>query len=124
MITPSSRRTEATPQNRCWSTRSRSQPNTRTLHILNVADTGQDSVTSSREAVIDVLEEEGQRIVEDKAQPASDRDVSVVPEVLQGDPYNTIIGYIVLRTHGRRGLQRFLLGTQIGSPSSGREPRA
>jgi nucleotide-binding universal stress UspA family protein len=90
-----------------------------TLHVLNVADTGRDSVTSIRGDVIDVLEEEGHRIVDDAAQRARDRDVSVVSEVLQGDPYRTIVDYgersdtdcILMPTHGRRGLQRFLLGS-------------
>jgi nucleotide-binding universal stress UspA family protein len=45
--------------------------------------------------------------------------VSVVSEVLQGDPHRAIADYseqstidcIVMPTHGRRGLQRFLLGS-------------
>jgi nucleotide-binding universal stress UspA family protein len=90
-----------------------------TIHILNVADTGRDSITNIRGKVIDVLEEEGQRIVDDAAQRARDRNVSVISEVLQGDPYKTIVDYseqsdidcIVMPTHGRRGVQRFLLGS-------------
>jgi len=90
-----------------------------TIHILNVADTGQDSVTTIRGEVVDALEEEGQRIVEEAADRARDQGVSVVSEVLQGDPYKTIVDYsqqfdidcIVMPTHGRRGIQRFLLGS-------------
>jgi nucleotide-binding universal stress UspA family protein len=90
-----------------------------TIHILNVADTGRDSVTTVRGEVIDALEAEGQRIVEDAAQHARDRGASVVSEVLQGDPYETIVDYsnqsttdcIVMPTHGRRGIHRFLLGS-------------
>ncbi len=45
--------------------------------------------------------------------------MAVVSEVLQGDPYRTIVDYseqsdidcIVMPTHGRRGIQRFLLGS-------------
>lgn len=90
-----------------------------TIHLLNVADTGRDSVTTIRGEVIDALEQEGQRIVEEAAQRVREQGVSVVSEVLQGDPYKTIVDYsqqssidcIVMPTHGRRGIHRFLLGS-------------
>ena len=90
-----------------------------TIHLLNVADTGRDSVTTIRREIIDALEEEGQRIVEEAAQRAREQGVSVVSEVLQGDPYKTIVDYsqqsgidcIVMPTHGRRGIHRFLVGS-------------
>jgi nucleotide-binding universal stress UspA family protein len=90
-----------------------------TIHVLNVADIGRDSLTTIRGEVIDVLEEEGQEIVDEAAQRARARDVAVVSEVLQGDPYRTIVDYseqstidcIVMPTHGRHGIQRFLLGS-------------
>jgi nucleotide-binding universal stress UspA family protein len=90
-----------------------------TLHVLHVADTSRDSVTRIRGKIIDVLEEVGQRVVEEAAQRAEARGVSVVSEVLRGDPHRTVVDYseqstidcIVMPTHGRRGLQRFLLGS-------------
>ena len=90
-----------------------------TIHLLNVADTGRDSVTTIRGEVIDAFEQEGQRIVEEAAQRVREQGVSVVSEVLQGDPYKTIVDYsqqssidcIVMPTHGRRGIHRFLLGS-------------
>jgi nucleotide-binding universal stress UspA family protein len=90
-----------------------------TIHLLNVADTGRDSVTTIRGEVIDTLEQEGQRIVEEAAQRVREQGVSVVSEVLQGDPYKTIVDYsqqssidcIVMPTHGRRVIHRFLLGS-------------
>lgn len=90
-----------------------------TIHVLNVADTGRDSVTTVRGDVIDALEEEGQRIVEEAAQRVRDHGASVVSEVLQGNPHKTIVDYsqqsnidcIVMPTHGRRGIHRFLLGS-------------
>lgn len=59
--------------------------------MLNVADTGRDSVTRIRGEIIDVIEEEGQRIVDEAAQRAEDRGVSVISEFLQDDPYKTIV---------------------------------
>lgn len=90
-----------------------------TIHILNVADTGRDSVTTIRSEVIDVLETEGERIVAEAAQYAKDAGVPVVSAVLQGDPHKTIVDYsqqsdsdcIVMPTHGQRGIKRILLGS-------------
>lgn len=90
-----------------------------TIHILNVADTGQYSLTRIQGEVIDTLELEGQRIVEEAAERATERGIPVVPEVVRGDPYESIVEYskhfdtdlIVMPTHGRRGLERFLVGS-------------
>jgi nucleotide-binding universal stress UspA family protein len=90
-----------------------------TVTVLNVADTTRDSVTQIQGQVIDTLERDGERIVQETAARASDRGVSTVTEVLQGEPYSTIVDYaqardidlIVMPTHGRRGLERFLLGS-------------
>jgi nucleotide-binding universal stress UspA family protein len=90
-----------------------------TVHVLYVADTTVDSVTQIQGRVVDALVEEGTRIVEAAADRASDRGVATVTEVLQGAPDRTIVDYadaravdlIALPTHGRRGLERFLLGS-------------
>jgi len=90
-----------------------------TVYVLNVADTARDSVTQIQGQVIDTLEREGARVVRETAQRASDRGVTTVTEVLQGEPYSTIVDYaaandvdvVVMPTHGRRGLERFLLGS-------------
>ncbi|WP_251330394.1 universal stress protein [Haloplanus pelagicus] len=90
-----------------------------TVYVLNVADTARDSVTQVRGRVIDALEREGARTVKETAERASDRGVATVTEVLQGEPYSTIVDYAatndvdlaVMPTHGRRGLERFLLGS-------------
>jgi nucleotide-binding universal stress UspA family protein len=90
-----------------------------TIHILNVADTGQDSVSVIRGQVIDALEEEGKDIVEKAAGRAREQGISVVADVLQGTPHNTIVDYsdqygldcIVMPTHGRSGIQRYLIGS-------------
>lgn len=90
-----------------------------TLHVLNVANTTRDSVTRIRGEVVDVLEQEGERIVEEAAESARERGIETVTEVLQGEPARTIVEYadardidtIVMPTRGRRGLERLLLGS-------------
>jgi nucleotide-binding universal stress UspA family protein len=90
-----------------------------TLHALHVADTNQDSLTLLGDEVVDVLEREGERIVEAVAEDALLRDVSVETAVEQGDPAMTIVDYaeavdagaIAMATHGRSGLDRVLLGS-------------
>jgi nucleotide-binding universal stress UspA family protein len=90
-----------------------------TIHVVNVVDTGQDGLARLRDDVIDVLEREGEVIVNETAERATDRDIPAVSEVLQGDPHTSIVAYsdrsdidlIVMPTHGRRGLERTLLGS-------------
>lgn len=90
-----------------------------TVHVLHVADTTRDSVLQIRGEVVDALEREGEQIVRRAAERADERRVETVTEVLQGEPYSTIVEYassrdvdiVVMPTHGRRGLERFLLGS-------------
>ncbi|WP_049936433.1 universal stress protein [Haloplanus natans] len=90
-----------------------------TVHVVNVADTTRESVTTIRGRVVDALERAGAETVQRAATRASERGVPTVTEVLQGEPYRTIVDYadtydidlVVMPTHGRRGLERFLLGS-------------
>ncbi|MDS0475491.1 universal stress protein [Natrinema sp. 1APR25-10V2] len=90
-----------------------------TVHVLNVADTTKDSVVRMQGDVVDVLERTGERLVRDAADRARERGVETVTEVRQGTPYSTIVDYadsydidlVVMPTHGRRGLERLLLGS-------------
>jgi nucleotide-binding universal stress UspA family protein len=90
-----------------------------TVHVLNVVDTSQVSRSGMQGDVSAALEQEGTEIVNETAQRARERGISVVSEVIHGDPYEAIVEYstqsavelIVMPTHGRRGLQRFLLGS-------------
>jgi nucleotide-binding universal stress UspA family protein len=90
-----------------------------TIHILNVVDTSRDSLSRIQGEVIDALKREGEQIVDEAAQRATERGLSVISEVRQGTPSTSIVEYsrqvdidlVVMPTHGRRGLKRFLLGS-------------
>ncbi|MFD1647362.1 universal stress protein [Haloarchaeobius litoreus] len=89
------------------------------LHVLYVADTNRDSVTTIGGEVVDALETEGERVVADVEERAREHGVEAVTEVLQGDPSTTILDYaddrgidcIVMATRGRSGLKGLLLGS-------------
>jgi nucleotide-binding universal stress UspA family protein len=89
-----------------------------TVHVLNVADTT-GGILQIRDDDADALEREGERIVGEAADRAGRRGVDAVTEVLRGEPYREIVDYaetrgvdlVVMPTHGRRGLERFLLGS-------------
>jgi nucleotide-binding universal stress UspA family protein len=90
-----------------------------TVHVINVVDTTQDGVGAARGDVGDALSRRGEGIVEEAAGRAERRGVDVVTDVLEGQPYSTIVEYagthgidlVVMPTHGRRGLGRLLLGS-------------
>jgi nucleotide-binding universal stress UspA family protein len=92
-----------------------------TLHLLNVVDTSRSGPLSFRADDRDALENEGERIVEEAAEKARGRDVDTITYVRRGDPYREIADFaakrsfyldlIVMPTHGRRGLERFLIGS-------------
>lgn len=90
-----------------------------TLNVLNVADISQATLQEVRGDILDALERVGQAIVDAAVERASDRGIETVSDVIQGDPSRSIVEYsdesgidlIVMPTHGRRGLERFLLGS-------------
>lgn len=90
-----------------------------TVYVLYVADTSRDSATRVGGEVIDVLERQGEDVVEAAAERAREAAVDAETEVLQGQPYETIVGYaetvdadlIAMPTQGRTGLERLLLGS-------------
>lgn len=57
-----------------------------TVHILNVADTSRESLTRIQGEVIDVLEREGEQIVDEAAQRATERGISVISGGPSGNP--------------------------------------
>jgi nucleotide-binding universal stress UspA family protein len=90
-----------------------------TVHVLNVADTTQDSVLRMQGDVVDVLEREGSDLVEEAAERARARGLDTVTEVRQGPPDETILEYartrevdlVTMPVHGEGSIKRFLLGS-------------
>lgn len=89
-----------------------------TVHVLYVADSNRDSLTAQGGEVVDALELEGDRITSE-AIDRIEAGVEAVGAVEVGDPIETILDYtvsvgadvVVMGTHGRRGLDRYLLGS-------------
>ncbi|WP_436925515.1 universal stress protein [Halosimplex amylolyticum] len=90
-----------------------------TVQVLSVADTARDSATVVDGETIDVLVREGEDVVEEAAKTLDTLGVSYDTDVVQGNPAPTIVDYaeryghdlVVMPTHGREGLSRFLLGS-------------
>jgi nucleotide-binding universal stress UspA family protein len=90
-----------------------------TIHVLFVADTTRDSVTVVETQVVDALVREGADIVEDAEKTLNTLGVDYDTDVVQGNPAPTIVEYaerydydvIVMPTHGREGVSRYLLGS-------------
>ena len=90
-----------------------------TIHVLSVADTTRDSVTVVETQVVDGLVQQGEAIVEDAEERLRTLGVDYDSDVVQGNPAPTIAEYaerydhdlIVMPTHGREGISRYLLGS-------------
>jgi len=91
-----------------------------TIHALYVVDSSAYStLEAGAEVVIDSLETEGERAVEEIATAAEEAGVDVTTAVTTGTAYRGILSYadehgvdlIVMGTHGRRGIDRYLLGS-------------
>ena len=90
-----------------------------TIHVLFVADTRRDSVTVVETEVVDALVQEGEDIVEEAEKTLDTLGVDYDSDVVQGHPAPTIVEYaeqyeydvIVMPTHGREGVSRYLLGS-------------
>jgi len=89
------------------------------LHALNVVNIASLSVEVNTPSVIESLEDGGEAAVEAVAERAADAGVDVTTGVVHGTPYRSILEYadendidmIVMGTHGRSGLDRYLLGS-------------
>ncbi|MFC6784720.1 universal stress protein [Halobaculum halobium] len=90
-----------------------------TVHVLFVADTTRDSVTVIEGETVDTLVRHGKQIVEDAEAMLRSLGIDYETDVVQGDPAPEIAEYaerygsdlIVMPTHARAGIARFLLGS-------------
>mgnify|MGYP002760814574 CR=1 FL=1 len=90
------------------------------LSVLYVVDTSALPLDPRTEQVVEYLEEAGRRSEKHVLERAEGRDIdAIVTDVVEGSPHETILAYVddndidlvVMGTHGRRGLYRFLLGS-------------
>ena len=90
-----------------------------TVHLLFVAETASDTVTVVETQVVDGLVEKGEETLERAEKVLRSLGVEYESEVVQGNPAPTIVDYaehydldlIVIPTHGRDGLSRYLVGS-------------
>ncbi|WP_137286159.1 universal stress protein [Halorussus salinisoli] len=90
------------------------------IHVLNVVDVSALAGEFDAVNVVDQLEESGRKITQKLRERAEDAGIDrVQTEVVEGVPYETILDYadgndvdlVVMGTHGRTGLDRYLLGS-------------
>lgn len=91
-----------------------------TLHVLYVVEKTYPAVEAGPADVLDALRSEGEAALDDARERAKEAGVeSVRGSVTGGSPYRNILRYadehkidlIVMGTHGRRGVDRYLLGS-------------
>ncbi|MFC7215737.1 universal stress protein [Saliphagus sp. GCM10025334] len=90
-----------------------------TVHLLYVADTNEPSLVRYEGNVVDVLEEEGEDVLEDARERAEARGVSTVMDTIQGQPRTVItevaaediVDLVVMGTSGERSLTEHVLGS-------------
>jgi nucleotide-binding universal stress UspA family protein len=90
------------------------------IHALYVVDgSAYSTLEAGSEIVLEALESEGEEATERVAEAAAEADVETVTSVVNGTAYRTITEYvddnaidlIVMGTHGRQGIDRYLLGS-------------
>ncbi|KAB1187307.1 MULTISPECIES: universal stress protein [Haloferax] len=91
-----------------------------TVHALYVVDERVLHATQlDAGGLVRAYEKEGERIVSKAVEAGDEAGVEVVTAVENGSPHRTILRYadehdvdlIVMGTHGRRGLERYLIGS-------------
>ncbi|WP_115865019.1 universal stress protein [Halorussus litoreus] len=89
------------------------------LHLLHVIDVSGDAGEFRPVTVVEELRERGEELTGDLAERAADVGVEARSDVIRGLPHRTILDYVddhdvdlvVMGTHGRTGLQRYVLGS-------------
>ncbi|MCY4730754.1 universal stress protein [Natronomonas gomsonensis] len=90
------------------------------LHVLYVVEENLPVMEAGQVELLDALEAEGERAIDDARARAKAEGVdSIRGTVAGGSPYRGILEYVddydidfvVMGTHGRRGVDRFLLGS-------------
>lgn len=90
------------------------------LHVLYVVDTSAVAPEMGAASVLDAFEQAGQTAVDEVIDTAQSAGVGTVEGMVgRGSPHKTILEYtdnndidlIVMGTHGRTGLDRYLLGS-------------
>jgi nucleotide-binding universal stress UspA family protein len=89
------------------------------IHVLFVANTTALGGGAVEGTTVESLQTTGDQVVADAVDRITDAGLVAESEVRQGDPYQEIVDYadevaadmIVMGTHGRRGLDRYLLGS-------------
>lgn len=88
------------------------------LHVLNVVDTTALQASDAYSGpTLDALQEEGKERIDRVSKRAEGRDIDVTTAVVKGTPASSIVeeaeddDVIVMGTHGRTGLDRYLIGS-------------
>lgn len=91
-----------------------------TVHVLSVVEEEENtSIVGRGEGTFGALREEGEKAVEEITDSATERGLDVRSAVKVGTPHRVIRDYadehgvdlIVMSTHGRSGVDRFLMGS-------------
>ncbi len=90
-----------------------------TLHVLYVTNTTYMGSGAAEATAVEALRNSGADILAETVESLDERGVDVESKQLEGDPHATIVEYsedadidlIVMGTHGRTGLDRYLLGS-------------
>ncbi|WP_336336505.1 universal stress protein [Haloarcula brevis] len=90
-----------------------------TIHVLSVVDSTYLGSAGAEATTIESLQERTEQVIDETVDDIADHGAAVVSAHRMGDPYEEIIDYartedidmIVMGTHGRSGLDRFLLGS-------------